>query len=156
MPQHDKDTAGVIAPPPLIFLSGLLVGYGLDYFWPSPALPNAIGYPIGVLLGMMGLAMALPALFGFRRAGTSPEPWHPSTALVTTGIYRYSRNPMYVGMLLVYLAMTAAFGGLWMIAWLLPVLVTMRYGVIAREERYLEHLFGEPYRQYCDTVRRWF
>ncbi len=155
MAPSDKTTAGVIAPPPLIFLTGLLIGYGLDFLWPSPSLPNEIGYPLGVLLGVMGFAIALPALFGFRRAGTSPEPWNPSTVLVTGGVYRFSRNPMYVGLAFVYLGITAAFGGIWMFAFLIPVLATMHYGVIAREERYLRELFGEPYRQYCDIVRRW-
>lgn len=149
------DTAGVIAPPPLIFLAGLLAGYGLDFLWPSLSLPNEIGYPLGVLLGLIGLAAALPALLGFRRAGTSPEPWHPSTALVTEGLYRYTRNPMYVGMGLIYLGITAAFGGAWMFAMLLPTLMTLQYGVILREERYLEAKFGEPYRDYTATVRRW-
>lgn len=149
------DTAGVIAPPPLIFLMGLFVGYWLEYLWPSPALPDEIGYSLGVLLGVVGLATALPALFGFRRAGTSPEPWHPSTALVTEGLYRYTRNPMYVGMALIFLGVTAAFGGVWMLLLLLPTLMTMHYGVIVREEQYLESKFGEAYRDYKLSVRRW-
>lgn len=149
------DTAGVIAPPPLIFLMGLFVGYWLEYLWPSPALPNDIGYPLGALLGLIGLAAALPALLGFRRAGTSPEPWHPSTALVTGGLYRYTRNPMYVGMTLIYLGITAAFGGFWMLAMLLPTLMTMQCGVILLEERYLEAKFGKAYRDYRALVRRW-
>lgn len=149
------DTAGVIAPPPLIFLAGLLAGYGLDFLWPSPSLPNDIGYPLGALLGLIGFAAALPALLGFRRAGTSPEPWHPSTALVTEGLYRYTRNPMYVGLTLIYLGITAAFGGAWMFATLFPTLMTMQYGVILREEHYLEAKFGAPYRAYKASVRRW-
>ncbi|NKB57611.1 MAG: DUF1295 domain-containing protein [Alphaproteobacteria bacterium] len=149
------DTADVIAPPPLIVLAGLLAGYGLDFLWPAPSLPNEFGYPLGVLLGVTGLAAALPALRGFRRAGTSPEPWHPSTALVTEGLYKYTRNPMYVGLTLIYLAIAAAFGGAWLLAMLLPTLATLHYGVILREERYLDAKFGEAYRAYKASVRRW-
>lgn len=150
-----KDTPGVVAPPPLIVLVPMLAGFGLDYLWPSPALPNVVGYPLGIVLGILGFAAALPALFGFRRAGTSAEPWHPTTVLVTGGLYRYTRNPMYVGLILVYLGVTAAFGGLWVLAMLAPVVVALRYGVIRREESYLEAKFGDAYRDYKASVRRW-
>ncbi|MDD9907304.1 MAG: isoprenylcysteine carboxylmethyltransferase family protein [Rhodospirillaceae bacterium] len=152
------DTAGVIAPPPLIFLAGLVAGYGMDYLWPTPPLPfdREIGYMIGAVYGAIGIGVAVAALLGFRRAGTSPEPWHPTSALVVQGIYRRTRNPMYLGMTLIYLGITAAFGGLWMAVTLLPVLVVMHYGVIAREERYLEAKFGDGYRDYTASVRRWF
>ena len=151
-----RDNPGVIAPPPLIYLTALLLGFALEYFWPGAALDRGIGQLLGILLGCAGLAFALPALLGFRRAGTSPEPWHPSTALVTSGLYRYTRNPMYVGLTLIYLGVTAAFGGVWMAAMLVPALLVMRYGVIAREERYLESKFGNAYLDYLGSVRRWF
>lgn len=151
-----RDNPGVIAPPPLIYLTALLLGFALEYFWPVAALDRGIGQLLGILLGCAGLAFALPALLGFRRAGTSPEPWHPSTALVTSGLYRYTRNPMYVGLTLIYLGVTAAFGGVWMAAMLVPALLVMRYGVIAREERYLESKFGNAYLDYLGSVRRWF
>ena len=152
------DTAGVIAPPPLIFLAGLLIGYGLDTLWPTPSMPfdRETGYWIGAVYGGIGVVVAVAALLGFRGAGTSPEPWHPTTALVVNGIYSRTRNPMYLGMTLVYLGITASVGGLWMAVLLLPVLVVMHYGVIAREERYLEAKFGDAYRDYKASVRRWF
>ena len=110
------DTAGVIAPPPLIFLAGLVAGYGMDYLWRTPPLPfdRETGYMIGAVYGAIGIGVAVAALLGFRRAGTSPEPWHPTSALVVQGIYRRTRNPMYLGITLIYLGITAAFGGLWM------------------------------------------
>ena len=151
-----KDIAGVIAPPPLIYLAALLIGFGLEYGWPSPSLASGVGYPVGAVLILSGLAVAFSAILGFRRAGTNVEPWQPSTALVASGPYRYTRNPMYVGLTLIYLGVTAVFGGLWMAAMLLPALVIMRYGVIAREELYMEAKFGDAYRDYKASVRRWF
>jgi protein-S-isoprenylcysteine O-methyltransferase Ste14 len=151
-----RDNAGVIAPPPLIVLAALLIGFGLEYLWPSPALPNVVGYSLGGLLALIGFGSAISALFGFRRAGTNAEPWQPTTALVADGPYRFTRNPMYLGLALVHLGVAAAFGGLWVAAMLVPALITLRYGVIAREERYLEAKFGDAYRDYMASVRRWF
>ncbi len=150
-----KDTAGVIAPPPLIFLAALLVGFGIEYAWPSASLAGEIGYPAGAVLALSGLVFAVSAIRGFRRANTNVEPWRPSTALVIGGPYRFTRNPMYAGLTLVYLGITAAFGGVWAAATLLLALVVMHYGVIAREERYMEAKFGEAYRDYKASVRRW-
>ncbi len=104
-----------------------------------------------VAVGMVGVV----ALIQFRRAGTPPEPWRPSRALVTGGIYRYTRNPMYVGMTLIYLGVTAWWNTWWPLGVLPLVLVIMTVAVIGREEAYLERLFGEEYRRYRDRVRRW-
>lgn len=150
-----RDTAGVLAPPPLIVALPMAIGFGLESSWPSPGLDNALGYPLGIALGLLGFAAAIPALLGFRRAGTNAEPWHPTTALVTDGLYRHTRNPMYVGLVLIYLGVTAAFGGLWLLAMAIPVIVGLQYGVIVREERYLERKFGDAYRDYKASVRRW-
>ncbi len=155
MSSTDRDNPGVIAPPPLIVLAALLTGFGLEYLWPSLVIPNAVGYPVGGFLALVGFGLAFSALFGFRRAGTNAEPWQPTTALVANGPYRFTRNPMYVGLALVHLGIAAAFGGLWVAAMLVPALVTLRYGVIAREERYLEAKFGDAYRDYMGSVRRW-
>lgn len=152
----ERDNPGVVAPPPLIYLAALLTGLGLEYLWPPTSLADEVGNPVGAGLVLSGLAVAVTAIRGFRRAGTNVEPWQPSTALVASGPYRYTRNPMYVGLTLIYLGVTAAFGALWMAAMLLPALVIMRYGVIAREERYMEAKFGDAYRDYKASVRRWF
>ncbi len=91
----------------------------------------------------------------FRRVGTQVSPLRPSTALATGGIYRYTRNPLYVSLAFIYLGIAAAMNGLWLLLLAVPLLVAIRYGVIAREERYLEAKFGEDYRQYKRRVRRW-
>ncbi|MEX2630517.1 MAG: isoprenylcysteine carboxylmethyltransferase family protein [Tistlia sp.] len=153
----ERETAGVIAPPPLLYLGALLAGLGLDRLFGLPGLPLEL--PLRLLLGgavaLAGFGLALPALRGFRRAGTEPEPWKPTRALVVEGPYRFTRNPMYLGMALVYLGVLLAAGGPLTLLLLAPLLAVVRYGVIGREERYLEARFGQPYRDYKARVRRW-
>ena len=157
MTAADRDTAGVIAPPPLLFLGMLLLAVGAERLWrPFPTgLPRAARLALALLLLAPALALLLGALRRFRAARTPPEPWKPTTAIVAEGVYRVTRNPMYLGMLLTYLALAAALdSGLALL--LAPALVALvGAGVIAREERYLEARFGDVYRAYCARVRRW-
>ncbi len=155
MTERGKDTAGVIAPPPLIFLGGLLAGLALDAAWPVWSLPGEARLPAAVSLVGLGVAVAAGAIGWFVRAGTPVEPYKPTSALVVTGLYRWSRNPIYLAVAAVYLGITAYFGGFWTVAMLAPVLTVLYFGVIAREERYLEAKFGVEYRHYKASVRRW-
>lgn len=149
-----RRSAGVIAPPPLIYLGGLGLGLLLDRWHPWPALPARLVTPIALVL-VVAAMVVLPAIRAFGRAGTRPEPWKPTTALVTSGPYRWSRNPMYLGFALVYLGLAAWANSWWPILLFPLVLLTMQFGVIHREEAYLERLFGEEYRTYRARVRRW-
>lgn len=149
-----RGTAGVIAPPPLIYLLPLLAGLVLDRRVPIGALPEGPARLLGAL-AIAGFAVAIAALVAFRRAGTRPEPWKPTAALVTTGPYRFSRNPMYLGFTLLYLGLSLWFGGYWCLLLLPVVLAVMTSGVIRREEAYLERLFGAAYLDYRRQVRRW-
>ncbi len=151
-----QGTAGVVAPPPLIYLAGLALGLLVEWLAPLPGFGlGAARFVLGGLLLLGGGSAALPALLGFRRAGTAAEPWKPSSALVTGGIYRITRNPMYLGLALVYAALALFADSPATLLLLAPVLVAVRYGVIGREERYLEALFGQDYRDYKARVRRW-
>ncbi|MFC4351709.1 methyltransferase family protein [Fodinicurvata halophila] len=155
--QPDRETAGVIAPPPLIFVSILAAGLATDflvYRMPTglPLLPRGL---VSVVLTGLAILIVLAAWLHFRRAGTPVEPWRTSTALVTDGIYGWSRNPMYLAMVLFYLAIALAVNSLVTMLFLLPLLVLLHYGVIRREERYLERKFGAAYRSYRQRVRRW-
>ncbi|SMF12843.1 Protein-S-isoprenylcysteine O-methyltransferase Ste14 [Tistlia consotensis] len=156
--QDPARSAGVVAPPPLIYLAALLLGLGLDRLLglPGLGLGSGLRLALAAACGLVGLALAAPALLGFRRAGTQVEPWKPSSALVTGGPYRWTRNPMYLGLTLVYLAAALVAGSAAALVLLAPLLLVVRYGVIGREERYLEALFGQPYRDYKARVRRWF
>jgi protein-S-isoprenylcysteine O-methyltransferase Ste14 len=151
------DHPGVVVFPPLLFLSCLAAGLALHWFVP---LATFLPWSARVVIG--GLALVVAAVLGLggeralHGAGTNVRPDRPTTAVVTSGIYRYTRNPLYLALLHLYTAIALFADSLWpfaMWAVLLPVLVT---GVVAREERYLERKFGEPYRAYTANVRRWF
>jgi protein-S-isoprenylcysteine O-methyltransferase Ste14 len=155
MADEARDVPGVLAPPPLIFLAGLALGFGLEVLLPSAALPGALRWPLGAALLLGGIALALAFESRFRRAGTAVEPWKPTTAIVTSGPYRFTRNPAYAGMTLAYAGIAILAGALWPLATLVPTLIVIDRTVIAREERYLERKFGEEYTGYKARVRRW-
>lgn len=150
-----SDTAGVVARPPLLYLGSLLAGAGLDLAFPAPIPDHALRLPAAGLLVAAGAVLAIACFRRFKAAGTNVPTWMPTTALVTGGPYRISRNPIYLALTLVYLGLALAWGSLWPVVLLAPLLIVMRYGVIGREERYLEARFGDAYRAYRAAVRRW-
>ena len=148
---------GVVVPPPLIYVSFLAIGVAIDLVltnW-TTQVPTIPRYLLSFVLGLVGVAFIGWALGLFRRAGTRPEPWQPSSALVVEGVYRYTRNPMYLGMTALYAALALAFDSATALVLGIPLLVIIRTTVIAREERYLLTRFGEDYRRYMGQVRRW-
>ena len=149
-----RDAPGVIAPPPLIYLSALAVGFGLEALLPSASLPDALRWLGGVLV-LGGLTLMGSFVSSFRRANTAVDPVKPTTAIVTSGPYRLTRNPGYLGMALVYTGIALLVGALWTLVALLPALAVIDRAVIAREERYLEAKFGQDYLAYKAQVRRW-
>lgn len=153
----EKDIAGVIAPPPFIFLGFLIAGWGLDRWLGTAGLPvdPTLRKGAAVVLIVAGLALEMWAVGLFRKAGTSPLPFTPSTALVADGPFRFSRNPMYLGFAITYLGLAIGLDAPIALALLVPCLIVMTWGVIGREERYLERKFGDPYRRYKSSVRRW-
>jgi len=153
--ETQRDIPGVIAPPPLILLGFLLLGLALDWLRPVPLFPAAAQYAIGAVLIVLAGALAGSAIVRFLRAGTNVPTRQPTTALVTSGPYRFSRNPIYTGMILLLLGVGVMVDSAWILAMAVPFALVIRYGVIAREERYLEAKFGEPYRAYRAEIRRW-
>jgi protein-S-isoprenylcysteine O-methyltransferase Ste14 len=151
----DRDAPGVIAPPPLIFLAGLGIGFGLDALLPSASLPETLGTVLGWLLLAAGLVLAGSFVSAFRRAHTPVDPGKATTVIVTTGPYRLSRNPGYLAMALAYAGIAVLTETLWAFVALLPTLILIDRGVIKREERYLERKFGEDYLRYKARTRRW-
>jgi protein-S-isoprenylcysteine O-methyltransferase Ste14 len=151
----EPDNAGVVAPPPAIYGAALALGLALQYLWPL----RVHGAPgirlVGLLLAGVGLALGVAAFREFQRQGTSIDPRQPTTTLIRTGLFRFSRNPVYVGVTALYLGIALAVNSLWLVLLLVPTLAVMSRGVIDREERYLERKFGEAYRDYRRSVRRW-
>lgn len=152
-PNRTKDSPGIVVPPPLVFAGFLAAGLVIDHFAVDVMLP--IPEVFGAIF-LVGAAVLLgDALFGFLKARTHPEPWKPSTVIVTRGAYRFTRNPMYLGMALAHAGIALALNSAVALATLVPAILIIRYGVIAREEAYLERKFGDGYRAYKARVRRW-
>jgi protein-S-isoprenylcysteine O-methyltransferase Ste14 len=154
----DTETAGVIARPPRLFLGALLLGLVSDRLLPLPFPVPRTGPVHWILPGSLiltGLALAAAGIRNFSRARTPVPTREPTRALVTTGIHGWTRNPIYLGMFLLYGGIGVAAHSPWTLILTLPLALTIRYGVVAREEAYLERRFGDAYRDYKARVRRW-
>ena len=144
--------------PPLLTLACLVLGFALDRLLPLPlAQPEltSIGWTAGGVMIASGIALMAVGIRNFSRADTPVPSNQAVRALVTTGIHGWSRNPIYVGMLLLYAGIGVAARSPWILILALPLFVILRYGVVAREEAYLERRFGDAYRDYKAHVRRW-
>jgi protein-S-isoprenylcysteine O-methyltransferase Ste14 len=154
----DARTAGVIARPPLLFLAALLLGFVSDRLLPLPFPFPKIDrghWIVAASLILIGLALAAAGIRNFSRARTPVPTNQPTRALVTTGVHGWTRNPIYLGMFLVYGGIGIAARCLAILILMLPLAIVMRHGVVAREEAYLERRFGDAYRNYKARVRRW-
>ena len=154
-----SDTPGVIAPPPLIALAMVALGLAFDRLWPIDVLRDQVGLAARVILGGAligaGAALVIVAKRTFRRIGTNTPPWKPALRLATEGAYARLRNPMYAGGMLLLFGIGVAFASVWMLALLIPTALILHYGVVLREERYLEEKFGEDYRAFKAAVPRY-
>lgn len=154
-----KDNAGVIAPPPLIALAAVIVGFALDWLMPLFVLDTLLGLSTRVIAGLAilaaGVALLVLARQRFVEEGTYVNPYKPVSQVVSSGVYRYVRNPMYVGLMLITGGLGIAFASDWTLLMIIPLALILRNGVVLREERYLERKFGDEYRQYKASVPRW-
>ncbi len=150
-----RDHAGVFLPPPLLYAIVFIGGVLLQHVWPVQMLPLPVGRAVGIACIVSGVTLSMWSIRTFWRAGTSIVPVRPSTAFVTGGPFRFTRNPMYVALALLYLGATFWLNTPWPLV-LFPVLLFLvQTYVIAREEQYLKRKFGEEYLQYKSRVRRW-
>jgi protein-S-isoprenylcysteine O-methyltransferase Ste14 len=155
MPNDERDNAGVLAPPPLIYAGPLLLGLLLNRKLGVPFLPRGVERMLGWPLVGGGVLLIGWFFRTMRRADTPMDPREPVSRLVTTGPFRYTRNPAYLAMTMIYGGITSLANSLPSIFLLPAALLVMQRGVIEREERYLEDRFGEEYLRYKARVRRW-
>jgi protein-S-isoprenylcysteine O-methyltransferase Ste14 len=150
------DTAQVVVRPPIAWALAVLVGLALDWVKPLPFMPAAISAGwLGGALFVIALALFVWAIATVTRAGSHVPTSMPTTTIVDTGPYRFTRNPIYLAMFLGLVGLAMAFDSLWLLAALVPFALVIRYGVVAREEAYLERKFDDVYRRYRSRVRRW-
>jgi protein-S-isoprenylcysteine O-methyltransferase Ste14 len=152
---------GVVGVPlgPLGILAGdILLGLLLRRVWPQGLVGAAFQHPlrlVGIAMGVLWLGLAIWSVRAFHSAGTSPNPTAPSKAIATGGPYRFTRNPMYVGMMSLMLGLALALNSVAMLLTAIVAWFLLRYAVIAPEERYLDSKFGQAYTDYKARVRRW-
>ena len=154
--QSRSGGARVRVPPPFIFLSGILLGALIDsqlHRWPLPL--SGVGPAFAAALATAGLGLIGWALVHFRRTGQDPEPWKPSPEIIPDGPYRFTRNPMYIGMLLIQCAAGFFLDSAWILLLAPASLLAVHHTAVLPEERYLAERFGEPYLAFLRTVPRY-
>jgi len=153
-----RDHAGVIALPPLLFAVHLAAGLGLHWSVPLGRLshPHPLLLAVGLALSALSGLLAFRARAVMKRARTAIDPRKPTTALVDAGPYGFTRNPMYLALTLLFAGIAALLHSAWLLLLLPSLILVLHYGVVLREERYLERKFGSTYTRYRGRVRRWF
>ena len=151
----DEDHPGVPIAPPLLFVLPILASLALEWFVPTSFVHGALRWILGALLVIAGIVLNVAGFITQKRAGTDPIPFNPSTRIVAHGLYRFTRNPMYIGFALWTLGLAVLVDSTWMLLAVPIGLVLIDRVVITREERYLECKFGEEYLSYKHRVRRW-
>jgi protein-S-isoprenylcysteine O-methyltransferase Ste14 len=153
---ENGDTSNAIIRPPVAWAIAILAGIGVDWLYPLRFVPASVPRIWGGSgVFAVALALAIWAIVTITKAGSRVETNKPTTTIVTKGPYRFTRNPIYLGFLLGQVGLAIGFNNLWMLAMLVPWYLVIRYGVIAREESYLEHKFALDYLSYKSRVRRW-
>ncbi len=151
------DSANVRFPPPFLYAAAVLGGYVLNPRVPLPIVRGGSGALaiLALVVCVLGMALAASAIQRFRHYGTPLVPIEPTTAIAKDGPYRFTRNPMYLGLLILSCGLALAMNSIWTLVLMVPAVIAMNVFVIAREERYLERKFGAEYVEYKQRVRRW-
>lgn len=158
MPGDTRDNPGVIVFPPLILLAAIVLGLLLDYLLPLGVLAKLPHVPrllAGLLLFLFGASFPIRVRRAFEAAGTNIRPDQPTNAIVTTGLFAHARNPVYLGGLVALLGLALILNSDWMVILIVPAFIVLHFGVVLREERYLEQKFGAPYLAYKESVPRY-
>ncbi len=155
MTEQEPQTTGIRLIPPLVYAASLLIGLGIEQLLPLVSIPWTWRTgPAVVLIAVAGLLIA-PTVMRYRHADTPFDVRKPATTLITDGPYRYSRNPGYLSLTLLYLGLGVLFSSAWVCVVVVPTLLIMHVAVVRKEEQHLESQFGEEYLRYKTAVRRW-
>jgi protein-S-isoprenylcysteine O-methyltransferase Ste14 len=155
MNEQMSDNPGVIAFPPALYGFTLAIGLVISFIFPVSFLPRPISLPIAAIAMIVAGWFSTSAFRTMARAQTAIDPAKPATAIVSDGVFRFSRNPLYLSLTLLYIGVSLFFNAVWALLLLLPLLAIVQIGVIEREEKYLERKFGDEYLRYKVQVRRW-
>ena len=153
--EQTKESPNAMSCPPLVFVGALGVGFILNWLMPMYSYSSQLSQLFGGILGLAGSSLATWGVWRLLRAGTGVRPDRPVTALVTDGPYRFTRNPLYIALTIIYAGITIAWGAWWPLATLVPALAVVHWRIVRREEDFLEARFGDTYRAYKAQVRRW-
>jgi protein-S-isoprenylcysteine O-methyltransferase Ste14 len=141
--------------PPFVYLGSIGLGLAVHYVWPARFVPPSVSAPVGAMLMLLAIALFVAAVRTFRAAGTPVPGNRPTTAIVRTGPYRFTRNPIYLAFSIFQLGLAVWVNSLGLLSTLIPAVALMALVVIPREERYLEFRFPSEYSSYRAAVRRW-
>jgi protein-S-isoprenylcysteine O-methyltransferase Ste14 len=156
MPFDEADAANLgLVRPPFVYLGSIALGFMIHYAWPARLLPPSVSTPFGAPLTLLAVGLFVAAVRTFRAAGTPVPGNRPTTAIVRTGPYRFSRNPIYLAFSLFQLGLALWVNSVGLLITLIPAVTLMALVVIPREERYLETRFPSEYSSYAASVRRW-
>lgn len=149
------DHPQVVVLPPLLYAAGFVAGLILEFLWRTHLAGPPVRFALGSALVALGGVLGFAGVRAFQRAGTNVEVYRPSTSLVVTGPYRYTRNPIYVGLTVAYVGAALLADSVWVLILVVPIVLITHFGVILREERYLASKFGAAYHDYMRSLRRW-
>ena len=150
----DAANIGLIRPP-FVYLASIALGLAIHYLWPVRFVPPSLSLPVGATLTLLAILLFVTAVRTFRAAGTPVPGDEPTTAIVRTGPYRFTRNPIYLAFSVLQLGLAVWVNSVALLTTLVPAFALMALVVVPREERYLEARFPSEYPSYRAAVRRW-
>ena len=153
--EQDRPNISLMVHPPIVALLFIVIAYVLGRFVPLPFISSMIWRNFGLLLTFIGFLLGIGAFIEFRRARTTLDPHGSAKQIVTSGIYRFTRNPIYLGFLLMVIGLPLNSGLIWGIVMAPLYMIVMTRLVIEREEAYLEKKFKDQYTSYKSRVKRW-
>jgi len=155
MRKKKRISSGAIAPPPMIALAIIALGVVLGESWPAEIIPTPWQYIVGGAIIAAAILLMAYAFRHFGQANTPVPTRHTPSTLVTSGVYTITRNPIYLAMMLLIMGLGVTLDNVWLLLLAAVFQQIIRWGVIAREEKYLEAKFGEEYRTFKEQTRRW-